>query len=101
MVLVEDLVKQYIISSLEDNNVRACSECGKYIIEGYCIEHGRDYYCSDNCLEKNMSMEVFEELQEDAANGTYYTEWSHYRKTLNAIKEILNRFPEITNINIQ
>lgn len=42
--------------------------------EGYCIEGGFAYYCSDECLEANMTREEFEELYEDGGD-TYWTEW--------------------------
>ena len=31
--------------------MRTCSECSKLMTEGYCIDNGCEYYCSD---EKNI-----------------------------------------------
>ena len=53
---------------------RVCSKCGKIMKEGYCIENGYEYYCSDECLESEMTMEEYLELYE-LDNGTYWTEW--------------------------
>lgn len=58
---------------MEIDKFRVCSECGKKIKEGYCIEGGHDYYCSDECLYKNISNEEYEELFE--SGDSYYTEW--------------------------
>jgi hypothetical protein len=43
----------------ESEAVRICDECGKVIIEGYCLGGGEEYYCSDECLHKNYSNEEF------------------------------------------
>jgi hypothetical protein len=43
----------------ESEAVRICDECGKVIIEGYCLGGGEEYYCSDECLHKNYSHEEF------------------------------------------
>lgn len=59
----------------EENNTRICSECGKVMTQGYCIENGLAYYCSDECLLKNMKMESYLELYDDGNGDTYWTEW--------------------------
>jgi hypothetical protein len=43
----------------ESEAVRICDECGKVMIEGYCLGGGEEYYCSDECLHKNYSNEEF------------------------------------------
>ena len=53
--------------------MRFCSECGKRINEGYCIENGFAYYCSDTCLYKNMTEEEYLDLYNNG--DSYYTEW--------------------------
>ena len=61
---------------LEDAiEVRFCDECGKLMVEGYCIEGGSEYYCSDECLYENYSKEEYEQLSEDEEGDTYYTTW--------------------------
>ena len=52
---------------------RICSHCGKVMIDGYLIDEGAAYYCSDECLYSNMTEEEYQELyKEDIA---FYTEW--------------------------
>lgn len=51
-----------------------CDECGCGMNEGYCINGGEQYYCSDECLHEHISPEEWEELYEDGGDS-YYTEW--------------------------
>lgn len=64
-----------LVSELELEHVRACSECGKPMTEGYCIEDGAEYYCSDECLHANMSDKQFEKLYDEGRGSSYYTSW--------------------------
>lgn len=54
---------------------RTCSECGKLMKEGYCIDDGTEYYCSDECLHKNYTEEEWEEMYDDGEGDSYWTEW--------------------------
>lgn len=69
-----DSIKDLIIR-LENmiDETRYCSECGKSMKSGYCIGDGQEYYCSDDCLHKRYSQEVYNEMYE--SNCAYYTEW--------------------------
>ena len=58
-----------------EEETRTCSECHKKMTEGYCIENGMAYYCSDECLHKNMTQEEYLELYDDGNGDSYYTEW--------------------------
>jgi hypothetical protein len=55
---------------------RQCTECGKGMNEGYVIEGGDEYYCSDPCLHKHVTPEEFLELYGEGDTQTYYTDWS-------------------------
>jgi hypothetical protein len=55
--------------------MRTCSECGKKMNEGFCIEGGLDYYCDVDCLFENMTMEEYQELHADGEGDSYWTEW--------------------------
>ena len=55
--------------------MRQCNECGKEMHEGYVIENGIEYYCSDKCLEKNITREEFNELYDNGNGDSYWTEW--------------------------
>lgn len=54
---------------------RQCTECSKGMNEGYVIEGGDEYYCSDSCLHKHISPSEFLELYGEGDTQTYYTEW--------------------------
>jgi hypothetical protein len=60
---------------------RKCDKCNKGMYEGYVINEGDEYYCSDNCLESVYTEEERNEMLpqnddelEDASS--YWTEWS-------------------------
>jgi hypothetical protein len=43
--------------------------------EGFVIEDGLAYYCSQECLEKNMTQEEYLELYDDGNGDSYWTQW--------------------------
>ena len=45
------------------------------MIEGYVIEGGFAYYCSDKCLEYDMTLDEFKQAYGDGNTETYWTEW--------------------------
>ncbi len=53
---------------------RRCSVCGKLMREGYCVDGGFAYYCSDECLHTEYTDE---EWENECVNNdqSYYTEW--------------------------
>jgi hypothetical protein len=55
--------------------MRICDKCGKEMLEGYVIEGGFEYYCSKECLLKEMTWEEFLELYDDGEGDSYWTEW--------------------------
>jgi hypothetical protein len=55
---------------------RECTACGKGMNEGYCIEGGIEYYCSDACLHTEITPEEWLELYNDGEGDSYYTDWS-------------------------
>lgn len=54
--------------------MRICTECGNEMHEGYCIDGGMAYYCSDECLHKHYTEQEWQDLYEDGGES-YYTEW--------------------------
>lgn len=68
-------VKEMIEVYAEENDIRVCTECGHLMDEGYCIENGIEYYCSEECLHKHISEEEFEELYDNGNGDSYWTEW--------------------------
>lgn len=62
----------------ENNKIkyaRKCDECEKGMNEGYCIDGGGEYYCSDECLYKHYTAEEWAEMYDDGESDSYYTEW--------------------------
>lgn len=55
---------------------RECTACGKGMNEGYCIESGIEYYCSDACMYLNMTPAEYLELHADGEGDSYWTDWS-------------------------
>jgi hypothetical protein len=43
--------------------------------EGFVIEDGLAYYCSHECLEKNMTQEEYLKLYDDGNGDSYWTQW--------------------------
>ena len=53
---------------------RRCSECGRLMREGYCVDMGAAYYCSDECLHTEYTdAEWAEECENN--DQSYFTEW--------------------------
>jgi len=63
----------------KDNNpikyARKCDECGKGMNEGFCINGGCEYYCTEECLHKHYTKEEYDEMYNDDEGDTYWTEW--------------------------
>ena len=55
--------------------VRICSNCGKPMGWGYCVECGNEYYCSDECLHHKYSEEEWVEMYDNGNGTSYYTAW--------------------------
>ena len=64
-----------LVANLELEHIRVCSECGKPMYEGYCIENGAEYYCSDVCLHQNLSDKQYERLYDEGRGDSYWTSW--------------------------
>lgn len=76
---------------ISEGDFRVCSECGKIMNNGYCIENGEDYYCDSECLHINMTEEEFEKLYDEGNGDSYWTEWgadSCYYELIKYILEI-------------
>ena len=64
-----------LVDELDLEHIRCCSECGKPMYEGYCIEDGAEYYCSDECMQNNLSDKQFEKLYDEGRGNSYWTSW--------------------------
>jgi|LSQX01.1.fsa_nt_gb hypothetical protein len=54
---------------------RTCSHCGSGMREGYCIDNGLEYYCSDKCLYEHYTEEEYLEMYDEGNGDSYWTEW--------------------------
>ena len=53
---------------------RRCSICGELFHEGYCLSHGAAYYCGEDCLRHDFTVEEWKkECETD--DQSYYSEW--------------------------
>jgi hypothetical protein len=53
---------------------RKCNVCGKRMKEGYCIDGGAEYYCSEPCLHTKYTKRQWNNMYEDGGDS-YWTEW--------------------------
>ena len=51
---------------------RTCEICKKEMNQGYCVESGREYYCSDECLHQIYTEKEWQEMYSE---DSYWTEW--------------------------
>lgn len=72
---------------------RKCDCCGAGMNEGYLIDNGSEYYCSDECLYANYSKEEWEEMYDDGEGNSYYTEWESDDMQFALIKGTLIELP--------
>lgn len=59
----------------ETEQLRICNECGNIMNEGYCIDNGCEYYCSEDCLHKHYTEEEYLKMYDNGNGDSYYTEW--------------------------
>ena len=64
-----------LVDELDLQHSRCCSHCGKSMYEGFCIENGAEYYCSEECLHKHLSEEEYNELYDEGRGDSYWTSW--------------------------
>lgn len=64
-----------LVDELDLEHIRCCSECGSPMYEGFCIENGAEYYCSEECLHKHLSEEEYNDLYDDGKGESYWTSW--------------------------
>ena len=53
-----------------------CSECHTLMNEGYVLYGGEQYFCSDECRQKHIPIEDWNELAKDVDSECYWTEWN-------------------------
>ena len=56
-----------------EEDIRVCDACGKKMNEGYCIDDGLEYFCSDECLHSAFTVEEYSQAYEE--DRAYWTQW--------------------------
>lgn len=99
-----DMKECFNIDELEDtlrelaaeNDIKICSTCNKLMIEGFCIENGFAYYCTEECLKKEMEWDEYLEWYDDGNGDSYWTTWECYNPTIYAfLKKSIDSYPEL------
>ena len=67
--------------------MRQCTKCNQNIVQGYCIEGGLAYYCSDNCLYQHYSKAEWNDMYNNGKSDSYWTEWEINKITYEEAKE--------------
>jgi hypothetical protein len=73
--VIDNTSVEELVNELDLQHSRCCSECGKPMYEGFCIEDGADYYCSEECLYKHLSEEEYNQLYDEERGNSYWTSW--------------------------
>ena len=67
-----------IIDTFSFDNVRECSVCHNLMVEGVYNEDKGEYYCCDECLDKQYGIDNYNREWEDKDENeatVYYTAW--------------------------
>lgn len=57
----------------EYHYARKCDHCGKGMNEGYVVNKGDEYYCSDTCVSKHYTSKEWSKMYEN--DQGYWTGW--------------------------
>lgn len=60
----------------DEDNVKKCTCCGQYMAEGYVINGGEEYFCSQQCIDLTHPKAYIESLEIGEDNSdSYWTTW--------------------------
>ena len=70
--------------------MRVCNVCGNPMNQGYCVDGGSRYFCSDECLSQAFTPEEWMEEYE-SNEDSYWTEWTDddydgYKRLIDRLK---------------
>lgn len=73
----------------DEDDIHHCDACKEVMSQGYVINGGEEYFCSNTCLNTKYDKEAFEELYDDGEGDSYWTEWTDEPtvRTTNQIEE--------------
>ena len=94
-VVLDDAIIALFDTLINECEARVCSKCNSLMIDGYCIDNGSEYYCTDECLESEMTREEFEELYDEGGGESYWTEWECSNEIYKMINEVVIKYPEL------
>jgi len=74
--LLKELEEAFIELLNPPRYARKCNCCSKGMSEGYCIDGGGEYYCTEECLNATYSPEIIKVMGiGDDDSESYWTEW--------------------------
>lgn len=82
------LEMRVIIEEADEISVRRCDVCGRFMAEGYVINDGEEYFCSDGCRRKRMPDEEYGKLYDEGC--AYYTEWENHPDVIERLNEAVD-----------
>lgn len=53
---------------------RTCSVCKEWMWEGFCLWWWESYYCTEKCLNTEMTMKEWKDMYTDGWDN-YWTQW--------------------------
>lgn len=79
--IIESKKWSVILDALEIRDFRICSKCGSLMHQGFCFDMGNSYYCSNECMKQDFTMDEW--IRECEINDqSYWTDWfEHYELT--------------------
>lgn len=54
---------------------RKCDVCSRGMNEGYVVNNGDEYYCSDTCLHKKYDKKEWSQMYNSEEGSSYWTQW--------------------------
>ena len=55
--------------------MRICDVCKERMQEGFVINSGEEYYCSEDCLHTEYTEEEYMEMYDEGNGDSYWTDW--------------------------
>jgi len=79
--------------SVQTVYARKCDHCSKGMDDGYTVNEGEEYYCSNECLHKYYTEDEWADMHDNGDGDSYWTEWDdpmdiQYILVGNEVKEI-------------
>lgn len=73
---VDGQYKEYCQEEEEESvPSRRCTECSKPMSEGFMVDNGYQYFCSEDCLTKHYTLEEWDAMYADGSTDSFWTEW--------------------------